>query len=214
LKTQKTRLIMIIAIIALVAGLLAMALVTSGPVPTFTKEEELVATSHHDNSQSASSPEECVKVLETEPWCSVTKSARRITRPEWEQLFSQTEFYLLKYELYGAGDPHGPLQRTLLIVEQNDQRYTAETFDRLLAANGVTEITDENRELVAKALALMTMADYLEAKVAFIEWLEGDWPASFGRSFNYALVAWTEIQGLQASWGFRFQGGHLNFSFR
>ena len=124
---------------------------------------------------------------------------------EWEELFPQAGFFLVRVDVYGGESRR---YRNWLIVEQDGQRHTAETFDRLLAANGVTEITDENRELVAKAFALMTIGDYLEGGVVFTDWIEGDWPAMTG-SFNYALVGWTEIQGLGVSWGFVFHDGSL-----
>lgn len=181
----------------------------STPTPTLTREEELVIERQHHSSQSASTPEECTEILKTEPWCSVVKDAVRITRPEWEELFPQAEFFLVKYDLYGGEFVQ---QRNLLIVEQDDQRYTAETFDHLLEANGITEVTGENRELVARAFALMTIPDYLEEEVVFEQWEEGSWPASFDWHYNYGLTAWTEIQGLTIQWWFMFEDGHLRIT--
>ncbi len=179
---------------------------TSGPTPTFTKEEELVATSQHDSSQSASSPDECAEILKTELWCSVPKSAVRVTRPEWEELFPQTEFFVLKRDVYGG--PHGPQQRNLLLIEHDGQRYKAETFDRLLAANGINDITEENYELVAKAFALITIPDYLEEEIVFTDWMEVEWTARRGY-FDHGLIAWTKTQGLKILWGFKVQDGYL-----
>lgn len=215
---QRIRLIVVIAVIALVAVVLAMVLARCGvqstlwtetpgtPVPTFIKEEELVATMQHYSSQSATSPDECATILLTEPWCSVTKSAEQITFPEWEVLFPRTEFYLLRRHVYGQGGGH---QSNLLITELEGKRYTPKTFDRLLKANGVTEITDENRELVAKAFALMTIPDYLEEEVLFTEWGETDWPTGAGESYNWHLFGWTKIQGLKIRWLFIFEDGQL-----
>ncbi len=239
--SQKTRLLITIAAIALAVAILAVALMqcgarptpaaatqtpgattatmpgataadpgtptaTPGPIPTFTKEEELVATSQHDSSQSVSSPEECTEVLKTEPWCNVTKYAKHITRPEWEALFPQAEFYLVRYDLYGWETLQ---QHNLLIIEQDGQRYTAETFDRLLAANGITVITDENRELVAKAFALMTIPDYLEYEIEFSGWEEGSWSSPIRLDYNYTLTVWTELQGLRIQYWFLFHDGLL-----
>jgi hypothetical protein len=176
------------------------------PAPTRTKEEKLLIEMQHHTSQSASSVDECNEILRTERGCNVMKSVERITRPEWEALFPQTEFFLVKYDRYGG--EFGQQKFGILIIEQDGRRYAAETFDRLLATNNIS-ITDENREPVAKAFALMTLANYLEEEIVFTEWTKGNWPASFGTSFNYALVAWTKIQGLRISWGFRFQDGHL-----
>ncbi len=179
---------------------------TLEPTPTLTREEEIVVEMQHHSSQSAASPDECSDILKTEPWCSVTESAKRITRLEWEELLAQTEFFLVKGYLYGEGSGGGP--RNLLIVEHDGQRYTAETFDRLLKANGVITITDENRELVAKAFALMTIPDYLEEDVVFTEWEVGEWESGRYIYTNY-LKAWTKIQGLEIWWWFEFQDNQL-----
>jgi hypothetical protein len=179
---------------------------TPGAAPTLTREEELLVERQHYSSQSASSPEECGDILKAEPWCNVARDVVRIKRTEWEELLPQAEFFLIKYDVYGS--ELGPQQRNLLIVEQDGQRYTIDTFDRLLAANGVAEITNESRELVAKAFALMTLADYLEGDVVFTDWMEVDWWARTGR-MNYGLVAWTQVQGLKYTWGFMFKDGQL-----
>jgi len=104
-------------------------------------------------------------------------------------------------------------QRTDLLALHQGQWYDAETFDRLLKVNDIT-ITDENRELVAKAFALMTIPDYLGEDVVFTEWEEGAWPARFGRHFNYSVTVWTKIQGLRTQWFFTFEDDYLRFARR
>ncbi len=182
---------------------------TPGATPTLTKEEEIVIEMQHINPHNVSSPDECGEISEAGFECSVPQSAERITRPEWEELFPQTEFFLVKYDSY-IGD-HGPLQRNWLVVEQNGQRYSVKTFDHLLEVNDIT-ITDENRELVAKAVALMMLPDYLEEDVQFSDWSEADRHAILDWHYNYTLVAWTKIQGLKIQWWFMFENNHLRLS--
>ncbi len=227
----RTRLIVVIAAVALAVAILAVALAQCGartapatetlgataepatptptpaPTPTLTREEELVIERQHYSPQSASSADECSDILKTEPWCNVVKDAVRITRPEWEELFPQTEFFLVKYDVYGG--EFGPQQRNFLIVEQDGQRYSAETFGGLLDTNNIT-ITDENRELVARAFVLMALSDYLEEEVIFSNWGQVDGPRAFSDlRFNYGITAWTKIQGLEFQWWFLFFQDHL-----
>ncbi len=176
------------------------------PTPTLTAEELLARELIEPRGQVTFLADECSEILETEPWCVVVDSATRITRPEWEDLFPQADFFLVKVQ-YKPQFGHDAHWGNWLIVEQDGQRYTADTFDRLLAANGVTEITDENRELVAKAFALMTIGDYLDADVVFTKWEEGEWEGEY--TYDHYLKAWTEIQGLEIWWWFVFEDNHL-----
>jgi hypothetical protein len=177
------------------------------PTPTLTAEELLARELIEPRGQVTFSADECSQILETEPWCVVINSATHITRPEWDELFLQTDFFLVKVH-YRPQFGHDAHQGNWLIVEQDSQRYTADTFDRLLAANGITEITDGNRELIAKAFALMTIPDYLGDEVIFIEWEEGDWPDA-RHHYSHSLKAWTKIQGLEIKWWFVFEDGWL-----
>ncbi|MEE8390742.1 MAG: hypothetical protein V3S14_08115, partial [Anaerolineae bacterium] len=110
-----------------------MQTATPAPTPTLTKEEVLAQTLAQSGGQFTSSVDECSEILTTEDWCGVIKGTVRIIRSEWEELFPETEFYVVRRDLYGGEFAQ---QRNMLIVEQDDQRYTAETFDRLLATNG------------------------------------------------------------------------------
>jgi len=177
------------------------------PTPTPTKEEKLLVEMQHSDIQSATSPDECAKILETQPWCNVTKSVVRIVRPEWEQLLPRTEFYLGKYDLYGGEVTQ---QRIALIIEQDGQRYTVKTFDRLLETNGIATITDENRELVAKALVLVTLDNYLEEEITLSALRNADVQGGFSfEHYNYTITAWTKVQGLSIGYLFMFDQGRL-----
>ncbi len=181
---------------------------TSAPSPTLTKEEVLAQTLAQSGGQFTSSVGECSEILKTEDWCGVIKGTVRIIRSEWEELFPETEFYVVGRDLYGGEFVQ---QRNLLIVEHDGQRYTADTFDRLLKANGVITITNENRELVAKAFALMTIPDYLEEEIVFTKWEEVDMPQA-RYPYNYCVDVWTKIEGLEAIWCFVFRNGQLKIS--
>jgi len=171
------------------------------PTPTLTREETIAQEYAQSGGQFTSSADECGEILETEDWCSVVEGTVRVTRPEWEELLSQTEFYVVKRIAYRGEHAE---RHNILVVEQDGQRYTAEIFDRLLKANGITSVTDESRELVTKAFALMTIPDYLEDEVVFTEWEAGDW-----NGYTHYLKAWTRIQGLEIWWWFVFKASGL-----
>ena len=161
------------------------------------------------NPQSeADSPEECIEILETQPWCTITKSAKRIEYPEWTELLPFTEFYLVAYDLIGG---EGKQSRNVLVIEQNGQSYRAETFDDLLDVNQIV-VTDQNRELIAKAFALMTLADYLGGTVDFTQWENVSLSRPARHAYNYHLMALTEIGPIEVDWWFVFSEDHLEIA--
>ncbi len=183
---------------------------TPAPTPTPTEGEKAAAAVGQEYTAYRPTKAECNRAVEGGELesCVAPDSIQLVTRPEWEQLFPITDFYVIglagrnQNELYDYG------YYRELAAWQDSQRYTAKTFDRLLAANGIT-ITDGNRELVAKAFALMTISDYLEEEIVFSDWEEGSWPGSFDWRYNYSLKAWTKIQGLKIRWWFIFQDDRL-----
>jgi hypothetical protein len=191
---------------------------TESPTPTLTptptEGEKAAAAVGQQYIAYRPTKAECEKIVdggEAEA-CVWLESTQVITRPEWGQLFPDTDFYLLEMGGYRPDSMEVYDSRRRLAAWQDDQHYTAETFDRLLQANGVLTITEEHRELVAKAFALMTIPSYLEEEVVFTEWEEGSWPASFDWYYNYALTAWTKIQGLEIRWWFMFEDGQLRIT--
>jgi hypothetical protein len=182
------------------------------PTPTLRPEVELARELIEPSGVITYSADGCSEIFETTSACHVIKSAAPITRPEWEKLFPKTDFYLVKYDEYlNTYPPSPPEPRRQLIIEQGDQRYSPDSFDRLLKANGITTITDENRELVAKALVLMTLSDYLEQEILFTDWGETqDGPIAIADlRYNYTMMLWTKIQGLKIRWWFLFIEGDL-----
>jgi hypothetical protein len=181
---------------------------TPGPslTPTLRPEVELARELIEPGGVITYSADACNEIFETASGCHVIKSAAPITRPEWEKLFPKTDFYLVKYDEYlNTYPPRSSEYRRYLIIEQDNQRYSPDSFDCLLKVNDIITITDENHEPVAKAFALMTIPDYIGEEVVFTEWRELE---ESGYLFHY-LEAWTELQGLELRWWFRFENRHL-----
>ncbi|MEE8390642.1 MAG: hypothetical protein V3S14_07600 [Anaerolineae bacterium] len=178
------------------------------PTPTMTaKEQALVEERQRAHRQAAASVEECGEILQTEPWCTVSWYATRITRPEWETLFPYTEFFLVKADRYGG--EFGPETHNRLIIEAWwDKRLSREDFHTLMGGEHVS-VTDENRELVAKAFVLVFLADYLEEEIVFSDGEEGSWPSDIRKPFDYRITAWTRIQGLKFEWLLMFHEGEI-----
>jgi hypothetical protein len=209
---QRNRWIVMIAIIALAAVTLAVVLARRGVQPAPTTEGERAAAAVGQEYIAYRPREaECDELVDggKSESCVWPKDITPIARPEWEQLFPNTDFYLVGLAGRNQVQSYDHAYYLELAAWCEDKYYSAETFDHLLKANGVTEITDENRELVAKAFALMTIPDYLEEEVLFTEWGETDWPAGFGESYNWHLSGWTKIQGLKIWWLFMFGDGQL-----
>jgi hypothetical protein len=180
-----------------------------GACAPLTKEEKAMQAVKQINPQSeADSIEECTQILETQPWCTITKSAKRIEYPEWIELLPSTEFYLVAYDLIGS---EGKQSRNVLVIEQNERSYRAETFDDLLDANQIA-VADQNRELIAKAFALMTLADYLGGKVDFTQWENVSLSRPARHAYNYHLTAFTEIGSLEVDWWFVFSDDQLEIA--
>ncbi len=173
---------------------------TPSPIPTMAPWELEVLDEMQHTPKGAASAGECGEILKTQHWCHVYWHARQITRPEWETLFPWAVFYLVKYDRYGGEfNEH----RNRLIIEDWGDRLIRDDFHRLLGANHVF-VTDENREMVARAFVLMSLADYLDEEIVFSDWEEGSWSAGLGLHYNYAITSWSRIQGLKMQWYFLF----------
>jgi len=181
---------------------------TPGPTPTPTEGEKAAAAVGQAYIAYRPTQAECDQAVESGDLesCVSPDSIQLITRPEWEKLFPDTDFYLIGLAGRNANELYDHSYRRRLAAWQDDQYYSAETFDRLLAANGIV-VTDENRETVARAFALMTIYGYLEEEVDFTEW--GEVEVEPG-AFAYCLEAWTKIGGLELQWCFVFGDGRLS----
>jgi hypothetical protein len=135
--------------LGLVAGLgvivVGVLLVLRQNVP-LTDEQRVMNDVLNSSPQFTTPSGDCGRILQSEPWCGVVQGVKQITRPEWKALFPQAKFFLVKRNVVGQ---ESGFQQNLLVIEQAEQRYSAETFDSLLKANDIV-ITDTNRELVIK----------------------------------------------------------------
>lgn len=189
------------------------SLPTETPEPTSTPTEgEMAAEAAAQQfvPEYFSNKDECLKAVAegTVTECMYASSIQNITRPEWEQLFPDAEFHLIRLEAYHPEDVYDSFSaRYRLVAWQNGQKYEAESFDQLLKVNN-TIVNDETRELIAKAFALMTLpGEYHHHEIVFTNWETIDIQGVF--HYNYSLQAWTELGGVEVTWAFVFNGERL-----
>jgi hypothetical protein len=173
---------------------------TPSPTPTMAPWEVEVLERMQRLPYGAASDRECREVFETYNSCYVYRYARHITRLEWETVFPRSTFYLVKYDQYGGEFVE---HHNWLAIKKASSYLSRDDFQLMLELEQVV-ITDENRETVARAFVLMSLPDYLDEEIVFSDWEEGSWPAGFGLYYNYAITAWTKIQGLKFQWYFLF----------
>ncbi len=152
---------------------------------------------------------DCVQAVDNQGLfeCVFPAGMEVITRPEWEELFPEALFYEVQlglwrspYELPAHQEQDGGF-RHHIVAWQTGEAYPIEHFARLLERNGVL-VTDENRESIARALALMSIPNHLNGEVRFLEW--GPWLKTYDENFTHSLYAWTEIWGCSSTWLFEF----------
>lgn len=149
--------------------------------------------------------ERCAEIIDVQ--------VERIRKPEWDQLWSEVHFYLVTnigaYQVRYAYHPANPYLKMLYAVHKG-WVYTADEgvawrFNELLAANRI-EVTEANRDLVAKAFILTAMdASRLAGDVTFSapRAIDEEGPFSTERLVYY-LESWTQIQGRVYAWRFAF----------
>ena len=133
-----------------------------------------------------------------------------VPQEEWQELFPDANFFLVAIEriVNGMTVRTGYQRDYFIVAVQNGKQYRIDNFDGLLAVSGVP-IVEENFERIAKAFALMALADYIEEEILFLSWEEGSWPAHSRLNYNYSLTAWTRIQGLKVGFLFSFHENRL-----
>ena len=98
---------------------------------------------------------------------------KSITQTQWENLFPETNFYLIGFKRVANCSSYVDcgFDKYSLIAQQGESRYQVETFDKLLNANGII-INDENRQLVAESAALMWLEEFTQEEIGFVDWQE------------------------------------------
>jgi hypothetical protein len=133
-----------------------------------------------------------------------------ITSTVWANLFSNTHFYLLasRRVMNYESNRSGYQQSYRVIAQEGPQRYMVDTFDQLLHANNIIP-SDDNRQAIAQAFVLMSLADYLENQIIVMSWEEGSWSSSLKLPYNYALTVWTKMRGRQFKFLYLFYENHF-----
>jgi len=177
------------------------------PTATPTPTGEQLALAELQRRHTEGCDPSCQAARQAEGSYTEYGTPQQVSCPEWDALFPDTRLYLVPWVDHYKGEKE---QRHDILALYKRHWYDAETFDQLLRVYDIT-ITDDKRELVAKAFVLMTLAGYLDREVVFTDWQHGNWPARFGRSFNYSFTVWTKIQGLKTQWFFSFESNQFKF---
>lgn len=145
--------------------------------------------------------------------CVAPTSIELITQPEWEELLPGTNVYHIRLD--GRNREYGRSYGYEIVAWHEGRAYTAKSFHRLLEVYDITTVNDENRELVVKALVLLTLPDYFDEneEITLSDLRAGDnlgWTLGPEFEFNYALTVRAEFRGLTLSYRFLFDGqGYL-----
>lgn len=97
------------------------------------------------------------------------------TTTQWIELFPQTHFYLIKFDLATncSTSITCGIDDYQLIAQQDNNRFRVKEFNQLLKANGIL-ISDENRQLVAESAILMWLAEFVQEEISFAGWQAED----------------------------------------
>jgi hypothetical protein len=146
--------------------------------------------------------------------CHQYLSTNLVIREEWATLFPKADFYLVETKQIQNFETNmnGFVQDNFIIVKQGLQAYKDKDFDDLLRDNKII-ISTENLELVLKAFAWITAANYLNEDVSFsaleavhYTTAETDYP------YNYHLIAMTEVDHIELHWFFVVQDNKLQIA--
>lgn len=176
------------ALVIIIMVILGIALYwLSLPAAEKTESETIPHTGEPDpecNTSQSFLAENCSEYLGTEI----------VTREEWATLFPEAEFSLVEMRTIENFETNmnGFVQNNFILIRQGQREYRDENFDALLHDNQIL-ISQENVELVLRAFAWMTAANYLKNDVHFSAIEE----VSFTRGelsdpYNYHLSALVE----------------------
>jgi hypothetical protein len=159
-------------------------------------------TIHPDCSSSIPLPvgANCTKYLWT----------RKLNKKEWSELFPDTNFYLIGLQRIENPEDNmiGLKQVNSVIALQDGSRYTIDSYDKLLASNSIA-ITDDVHEQIAQSFALMSLGNFLDDEILFLNWEMGSWRSPIRLNFDHKLSVWTKIQGCKVDYFFGFYEDRL-----
>ncbi len=130
---------------------------------------------------------------------------RAIIRPEWQTLFPGAQFYLVPRTV-ATGDQ--VQQDNKLIVRYKEQWYEPGQFQHLMDAFDL-QVTDDRRDLVARAFVTMRLANYLEHDLVLSDSRAETSPSIIPQPYDYTISVWTQLQGLKIRWRLMFDKGSL-----
>jgi hypothetical protein len=147
--------------------------------------------------------------------CSEYLSMDIVTREEWATLFPEARFYLVETRTVEnfETNKNGFVQNNFIIIKHGQREYKAENFAALLHDNQ-TLISRENLELVLRAFAWITAANYLKQDVHFSALEEVSFTKGEARHpYNYHLSAVVESDGHEElHWYFVVQDNKLQIA--
>ena len=177
---MKTKTFTIIIVVILGTALYWLSL----PEPEKTETEPTLYPSKADpecNTSQSFLAENCSEYLGTEI----------VIREEWATLFPEAEFSLVEIRTIENFETNmnGFVQNNFILIRQGQREYKDENFDALLRDNQIL-ISRENLELVLRAFAWITAANYLKNDVHFSSIEEVSFTEGEARHpYNYHLSA-------------------------
>ena len=147
--------------------------------------------------------------------CSEYLGTEIVTREEWATLFPEAEFSLVEIRTIQNFETNmnGFVQNNFILIRQGQREYRAENFDALLHDNQIM-ISPENLELVLRAFAWITAANYLKNEVHFSAIEKVSFTQEQARHpYNYHLSASVESnEHPELHWYFVVQDNQLQIA--
>lgn len=147
--------------------------------------------------------------------CSEYLSTELVTREEWETLFPEAKFYLVEIRVIENGETNkeGFFQNNFVFIQQGQKKYKDKSFNTLLYDNQIL-ISNENLELVLKAFAWITAANYLKNEVHFSAIEKVNFTTQQARHpYNYHLSAVVESnESTELHWYFVIHDNQLQIA--
>jgi hypothetical protein len=144
--------------------------------------------------------------------CSEYLSTERVTREEWAILFPEATFDLVQRRTIENVETNmeGFVQDNFIIIRQGQREYKDDDFDALLHDNEIM-ISDENLELVLRAFAWISAANYFKNDLHFSALEEVSLAKGEARhAYNYHLSATVESEPHEElHWYFVIQDNEL-----